>query len=149
MLKWGALGFTMLLMVACSEESGTSADKAAQSTDNTLMRVISGEVWYRQRMALPRGATVQVVLEDQSRMDVPAEKVTGYTYTVNGQGPYTYRLVFDPRSIKDNMRYGLRARIEHDGNLLFTSTEYIDPFATEPGTPVKIMVSQVGGTAAD
>lgn len=58
--------------------------------------------------------------------------------------PYSFRLVFDPQSIDDRMTYGLRARIEMDGQLLFTSTEHIDPFAGERGEPVRIMVSRQG-----
>ncbi|NVK43912.1 MAG: YbaY family lipoprotein [Oceanospirillaceae bacterium] len=111
-----------------------------QQPDNSLMRVISGEVWYRERIALPPGAEVLVTLEDQSRMDAPATVITGYTHIVDGPGPYAFRLVYDPAAIDERMRYGLRARIEHDGELLFISTEHIDPFAVEPGEPVRIMV---------
>lgn len=114
-----------------------------QKPDNSLMQVISGEVWYRERIALPPGAEVSVTLEDQSRADAPATVITDYTHIVGEQGPpYSFRLVFDPSAIDDRMRYGLRARIEHEGKLMFTSTEHIDPFAVEPGEPVRIMVSR-------
>lgn len=120
-------------------------ESSQQQPDNSLMQVINGEVWYRERMALPPGAEVTVTLEDQSRADVPATVITDYTHVVDGQAPpYSFRLVFDPSAIDDRMTYGLRARIEHDGKLMFTSTEHIDPFAGEPGEPVRIRVSQVG-----
>ena len=108
------------------------------------MRVISGTVWYRERKALPPGTEVKVIMEDQSRMDAPATLITDYTHVVNGPGPYTFRLVYDPSAIDERMTYGLRARIEHEGQLLFTSTEHIDPFATPAGEEIKIMVSMVG-----
>jgi putative lipoprotein len=41
-------------------------------------------------------------------------------------------------------RYALRARIEHQGQLLFTNTEYIDPFG---GNPVEILVQRVQSSA--
>lgn len=116
--------------------------EAKQAPDNSRMQVISGEVWYRERMALPPGAKVIVTFEDQSRADAPATIITDYTHIVNGQGPYGFRLVYDPSAIDQRMTYGLRARIEHDGQLMFTSTEHIDPFAGEPGEPVRIMVSR-------
>lgn len=116
-----------------------------QQPDNSLMQVISGEVWYRERIALPPGAKVIVTLEDQSRADAPADVLTDYTHVVDGPGPYSFRLVYNPSAIDDRMKYGLRARIENDGKLLFTSTEHIDPFAGEPGEPVRIMVSKTGG----
>lgn len=143
--RWLILGLTVVLAAACSEQPEPTSSEGKQAVDNTLMRTITGEVWYRERMALPNGAEVKVVLEDQSRMDVAATKLADYTHIVNGPGPYTYRLVYDPASIDDRMRYGLRARIENEGKLLFTSTEHIDPFSYEPGEEIKIMVSMVGG----
>ncbi|GAB3103261.1 lipo-like protein [Aestuariicella hydrocarbonica] len=147
MLKWCLFGLTMVMMMSCSDESGKSLDTAKQEADNSLMRVISGTVWYRERIALPPGAEVKVYLEDQSKMDAPAQRITEYTHIVDGSGPYKYRLVYNPRAIQEKMRYGLRARIEYDGKLIFTSTEHIDPFASEPGTEIEIMVSKVGRSA--
>ena len=143
-LKGARVGVSFLLAIslaACSDEGG-AITQSVQEPDNSLMRVISGEVWYRERMALPPGAEVIVMLEDQSRADAPATIITDYTHTVDGAGPYRFRLVYDPAAIDDRMTYGLRARIEHDGKLLFTSTEHINPFADEP---VRIMVSRTGG----
>ena len=116
--------------------------EAKQEPDNSLMRVISGEVWYRECIALPPGAEVVVTLEDQSRADAPATVITDYIHIVDGQGPYPFRLVYDPAVIDARLTYGLRARIEQDGELVFTSTEHLDPFASEPGKPLRIMVSR-------
>jgi putative lipoprotein len=131
------------LLTACSDGAESMAE-AEQEPDNSLMRVISGEVWYRERIALPPGAEVIVTLEDQSRADAPATVITDYTHVVDGQGPYSFRLVYDPAAIDERMTYGLRARIEHDGELMFSSAEHIDPFIGEHGEPVRIMVSRSG-----
>ena len=122
------------MLAACSRETGSMAE-SGQEPDNSLLRVISGEVWYRERIALPTGAAVIVTLEDQSRADAAATVLT-----VGGQGPYPFRLVYDPAAIDSRMTYGLRARIELDGKLLFTSTEHIEPFT---GDAVRIMVTRV------
>lgn len=115
--------------------------ESRQQPDNALMQVITGEVWYRERIALPPGAKVIVTLEDQSRADAPATVITDYTYVVDGKAPpYPFRLVYDPSAIDERMTYGVRARITRDDRLIFTSTEYIDPFAGEPGEPLRIMV---------
>jgi putative lipoprotein len=129
------------LLPACSEREGSMAE-TRQEPDNSLMRVISGEVWYRERTALPPGAEVIVVLEDQSKADAPATVIASYTHIADGQGPYKFKLVYDPAALDERMRYGLRARIEKDGKLMFASTEYIDPFANEPGEALRIMVSR-------
>jgi putative lipoprotein len=127
-----------VLLAACSNQT-----EPKQAPDNSLLRVISGEVWYRERIALPPGARVIVTIEDQSRADAPATVLTDYTHVVGeAQQPFSFRLVYDPAAIDTRMSYGLRARIEHDGDLLFTSTEHIDPFAGEPGEPVRIRVSR-------
>ena len=145
----GPAGFILaacaLFLAACGEREDPMTESSQQKPDNSLMRVISGEVWYRERIALPPGAVVTVTLEDQSRADAPATVLTDYTHVVDDKAPpYSFRLVYDPSAIDDRMTYGLRAGIEHDGKLMFTSTEHIDPFAGEPGEPVRIMVSKQG-----
>jgi len=132
-----------VVLTACSDEAGPIT-ASEREPDNSLMQVISGEVWYRERIALPPGAEVIVTLEDQSRADAPATVITDYTHIVDGQGPYSFRLVYDPAAIDERMTYGLRARIEQDGELMFSSTEHIDPFVGQRGEPVRIMVSRSG-----
>ena len=144
MIRSLMVGMVATMAVACSDSAPPPAESEKQGVDNSLMRVISGTVWYRERKALPPGTEVKVIMEDQSRMDAPATLITDYTHVVNGPGPYTFRLVYDPSAIDERMTYGLRARIEHEGQLLFTSTEHIDPFATPAGEEIKIMVSMVG-----
>ena len=137
-----AAGLAVAMMLAACSDKGGSITESEREPDNSLMRVISGEVWYRERIALPPGAAVIVTLEGQSRADALATVITDYTHTVDGSGPYTFRLVYDPAAIDDRMTYGLRARIENDGKSMFTSTEDIDPFT---GEPIRIMVSRTGG----
>jgi len=141
------LVMTVMLAAACSKpaETATTAEETKMTPDNTLMRVISGTVMYRERMMLPPGTQVIVVLEDQSRMDAPATEITRYTHNVDGGPPYPFRLVIDPTKIDDRMTYGLRARVENEGKLMFTSTEHIDPFALPAGEPIEIMVTRTGG----
>ena len=141
LLLWSSF----IVLAACSGETESVGDAPEpQGADNSLMRVITGEVWYRERIMLPAGAEVHVVLEDQSRADAPATVLTSYTHVVDGAPPYPFRLVYSPDAIDERARYGLRARIEEGGQLRFTSTQHIDPFASEPGEPIRIMVS---GTA--
>jgi len=134
-----AVGACAVLLAACSNQEG-SMTESRQQPDNSLMRVITGEVWYRERIALAPGAEVIVTLEDQSRADAPATVITDFTYVVRDQAPpYAFRLVYDPSAIDERMTYGLRARIMQDGELMFTSTEHIEPFT---GESVRILVSR-------
>lgn len=145
MKRLGILGILVAMTMACSEQKEATTETARQAPDNSRMQVISGSVLYRERIALPPGAEVTVVLEDQSRMDVPATPITDYTHITDGPPPYSFRLVYDPSAIDERGTYGLRARIEADGELLFTTTEHIDPFATPPGEKIEILVTSAGG----
>lgn len=138
-VRGGAVALVAFLLAACG--GGTEAPAVSeQAPDNSLMQVITGEVWYRERIALPPGAEVVVTLEDQSRADAPATVLTDYTHVVSDdQQPFAFRLVYDPAAIDERMTYGLRARITQDGELLFTSTEHIEPFT---GEAVRILVSR-------
>ena len=132
------MGVCALLLVGCGDQA-EQVTEPEQAPDNSLMQVISGEVFYRERIALPPGAEVLVTLEDQSRADATATILTDYTHVVDDdQQPFAFRLVYDPAAIDERMTYGLRARIMQDGKLLFTSTEHVDPFA---GNPVRILVT--------
>jgi len=136
------IGVCAVLLAACSDREGSMAEPK-QKPDNSLLQVISGEVWYRERIALEPGTEIIVTLEDQSRADAPASVITDYIHVVDdGQQPFSFKLAVDPSSINEHMTYGLRARIVQDGELLFTSTEHIDPFT---GEPMRIMVSRTGG----
>lgn len=101
---------------------------------------IQGAVVYRERMMLPPGAEVKVQLEDISRADALAEVLAVVTMTPQGGPPYAFAIDYDANRIDERHRYALRASITLDGNLMFTTTEYTDPF--QPG-PIEMMVERV------
>jgi putative lipoprotein len=62
-----------------------------------------------------------------------------------GGPPWSFSLHYDPGRLQDKRRYALRARIEADGRLLFTSTDHIPAFDRNDSSPVNIQVTPVGG----
>jgi putative lipoprotein len=114
------------------------------STHADDMKTVDGSVYYRERMLLPPGAEIKVNLEDVSKMDVPAEIIATTTLAADGGPPWDFTLQYDPAGIKDTHTYALRARIEADGRLIFTSTDRIPAFAGSEAQPAKILVSRVG-----
>ena len=106
------------------------------------MASINGSVIYRERMMLPPGAELEVQLEDISRADAPATVLASVLITPEGGPPYPFSIDYDPAEIDSRMLYALRARIELEGRLLFTNTEFIDAFG---GNPVEVMVQRVPG----
>ena len=129
---WGVLAMLLSLAGCSAEQGGEPASEAA-------MTRIEGSVWYRERMLLPPGTQVEVQLEDISRADAPAEVLASVLMTPESGPPYPF-VIEHTAQTDQRGRYALRARIEHEGQLLFTNTEYIDPFA---GNPVEILVQRV------
>ncbi|MCJ8348937.1 YbaY family lipoprotein [Moritella sp.] len=134
---------TSLLMglSGCVTTEQKSANLA--QTVTVQQQSITASVFYRQRIALPPGAQVSLVLEDVSKMDVAAEVIAKQTITAVGAPPYQIDLSYDAAKIKPRHRYALRARIELDGQLLFTNTQQVDAFANQGLKPSEILVSQV------
>ena len=82
-------------------------------------KLLKGSVSYRERMALPPGATVTVQLLDVSLADAPAMKIAEVVITPEGQVPVPFEIAYDDGAIVPNGRYTLAARIEAGEQLLF------------------------------
>lgn len=108
---------------------------------------IEGSVVYRERMLLPPGAEVEVTLQDEAKMDVAAEVIAQQRFIAEGGPPYEFSLEYNPQKLQESGRYGLRARIESDGKLLFTNDTHISAFGDVAGQPVEILVKRVAGAA--
>lgn len=85
-------------------------------------KVLSGTVSYRERMALPPAAVVEVKLVDVSHADAPSTTIAETSKPVAGQVPIPYELTFDTAEIQPDRSYALEARIAVDGQLWFTTT---------------------------
>lgn len=94
-------------------------------------KVMSGEVLYRERIALPPNAVLTVQLADVSLADASAAIIAEQTVDPAGQVPIKFELRFDPAVIQPNMSYALLARITVEDQLWFiTDTRHeVDPLA--------------------
>ncbi len=124
----------LVVLGACGESGPATGEGAV-----TMAR-IEGEVFYRERMLLPPGAQLEVQLQDISRADAMATTLAGVVIALESGPPYPFVIEYDPAQIDTRMRYGLRATITSGDRLMFTTTEYIDPFA---GNPVQVLVRRV------
>jgi copper homeostasis protein (lipoprotein) len=93
-----------------------TASVAAQSAR------ITGTVTYRERMAMPSSAMVEVTLEDVSRADVAAPVIARTRVERPGQVPVSFSLEYDPTLISAARRYAVRGRIIDGPVVLFSST---------------------------
>jgi putative lipoprotein len=124
-------------LMACDKE--VASNDAEKTMKN---EVLIGEVFYRERKLLPPGATLEVTLEDVSKMDVASTLIASTQQDLNGAPPYAFSIDYDASQIQEKMAYSLRAKIMMGDKLLMTSTQALNPFKTE-NKDIAIMVSMV------
>jgi putative lipoprotein len=107
--------------------------------------VVEGIVTYRERIALPPLALVEIKLLDPSSKE-PSEYVAATTVRTEGrQVPISFELPYDPNKILAEHTYVVRAAIRDGDETLFT-TNTIHPVITK-GNPkkVELVLTKVGG----
>ena len=83
---------------------------------------VVGKVTYRQRVALPPDAVVEVQLQDTTRADAAARTIAKATIpTAGAQVPIPFRIEYDAASIDPSHSYSVRATITVGDRLLFAS----------------------------
>ncbi|CAH0533945.1 hypothetical protein VST7929_01823 [Vibrio stylophorae] len=125
-----ALGAVALVATACSTTpQSTIADQSA-TVEEQPMAEVRGTLTYLQRIALPDDAVITVTLEDIAFADAPAEVISQDSFMAEGnQVPFNFTLEYDPNLINARHPYNIRARIDVDGQLMFT-TDTIYPVIT-------------------
>ena len=107
---------------------------------------ISGEVSYRERIALPPNAILTVRLSDVSLADVPESVIAEQEVAQAGQVPIRFEMKLDRTAIQPGMSYALQARITVDDTLWFINDERyeVDPLNRVPHRLALKMVLQSG-----
>jgi copper homeostasis protein (lipoprotein) len=103
----------LLLVLIASSLSLVSAQQS----------MLSGTITYRERIALPPSATVDVTIEDVSRAGVPGLVVAHLEQAADGQVPIPFDLPYDPARVDAGRRYAVRARILDGDRVLFATTD--------------------------
>ena len=82
---------------------------------------VTGSITYRERIALPPTAQVEIRLEDVSLADAPSRTIAQQNFTADGrQVPFAFRLTVDQRRLVRRHRYAISARItDAAGRLMF------------------------------
>jgi len=117
----------------------------AATTAATAADVVRGTATYRERMALPPDAVLEVTLEDVSRMDVPAEVIGRVEIADPGNPPYPFEIPYDADAIDERHSYSVRARITRDGTLMFTTDTATPVLTRGAGNEVELLLKRVGG----
>lgn len=104
------------------------------------MNHIEGTATYRERMLLPPGSRLEVTVEDISLADVPATVLSRTVVQLSGAPPYPFTVQYRASGMAPGHRHGIRARIEHEGRLLFiTDTHHALP-RPDDAEPLQLML---------
>lgn len=116
MIKSMCLTILLAVTAGCTQ---LVTDPRSSIADDS--RMVTGTVTYRERIALPANAVVQVQLLDVSLMDVSAKQLAEQTIKPQHQVPIPFKLVYKPGDIDERMTYAVRATIRSGEKLLFVT----------------------------
>jgi putative lipoprotein len=105
---------------------------------------LAGEVTYRERIAMPEGATLRIRLIDLTAPGMPTRVEAEAAVSQPGQVPLGFTLNFDDRVIAAGHEHALVAEISANLQLWFRNSEpyRLDPLA--PAQPLLIIANFVG-----
>jgi uncharacterized lipoprotein YbaY len=122
----------------------TGHDEPTRMVPASSTSVVTGAVFYRERIALPPDARIIVKLVDVSRADAPAVVLAEQEIVPEGSVPVAFELEYDPAQIDERMSYAVQARIESGGGLMFTTTQMIPVITRDsPTEDVQVLVQRV------
>lgn len=151
MIRVGLAWLITLALSGCQDGAAPTDPPTQQATAAKAAHddVLHVQVLYRERIALPATSVVSVVLEDGAKMDVAAERIAERTVPATKGPPYAVDLEYERSKLNARGRYGLRARIENGGTLLFVSDQFVPAFGTDgqigavANDPIQIVVKRV------
>jgi len=137
--------FRLVGIVAAAMMAIPAFPQSAASTQSTPSKgTVSGTVLYRERVALPANAVVQVTLLDISRADAGAKAIANEKIATEGrQVPIRFTLHYRPAKIDASHQYRVRAGILVGGRLRFASATAYPVITQGAPTQVTILVHPV------
>lgn len=101
---------------------------------------------YRERIAVPPDAELEVELLDVSKMDVAATRIASQRIKMTGV-PIQMQLPYDPEVIDDRFTYTVSARLHSQGRVIFRTTQAYPVLTRGAGTSVELLLQQATGPA--
>ena len=125
------------------ELTSTGAAKPTRFAPDPVTDIkISGTATYRQRLALPPDARLEVRIEDVSLADAPAAVIAEQTVSPAGQVPIAFALTVDPARQVKGHSYAIRAAIYAGRKLLFTTDTRIPALTGEAPERFELVLVQ-------
>lgn len=141
---------TSVTVSATEGQPITLASNTNKNRQPARYNVVTGTVTYRQRIALPSGASISIKLLDVSRKDAAAEIISEQRIITNGQQvPIPFKLRFDPAKIRFHHSYVVRAEIRVKGKLAFTTTTSYPVITNNYPLKVDLVLEQVNEPSSE
>jgi putative lipoprotein len=110
--------------------------------------VLNGEVFYRERVALPPNAVLEVSLVDVTRPGGLGELVASMQVRPDRQVPIPFEIRYGDDDVDPRRSYAVRANILADGRLLFVNARQLRVLTHGHPNSVRILMSAVMSVAA-
>tara|TARA_R110000787_G_scaffold1372_7_gene5088 strand:- start:5346 stop:6182 length:837 start_codon:yes stop_codon:yes gene_type:complete len=110
--------------------AGCAATPVSQypAEDRVTQHIVTGQLSYRERIALPPGSTATVTLSETSRMGAPAIILDESVMNLgNAQVPVPFSMTIDDRDVDPRGIYTLRATIRSPAGELYWTTDTAYP----------------------
>jgi heat shock protein HslJ len=134
------------LLAGCTGNGPTEVQ--VTSATPATPAAVRGTVTYRERMALPADATVEVWISDIGSGVVTMAILGETTVAANGrQVPLPFELTLDPTRVNADRPYGIRAVIRAGGQTLFETREPTPILTQGQPTTVALTLTRVPAEA--
>ncbi|QYK02588.1 YbaY family lipoprotein [Shewanella psychrotolerans] len=103
---------------------------------------IQGEIWFKERIALPSDAILTVQVKDVSLMDAPAVVIAELERS-NVTTPAPFQFIIPADQFEQGHTYAVGAKISLGDKLMFISTQSY-PIDISSQAPMSVLVQRVG-----
>ncbi len=110
--------------------------------------VLSGDVFYRERVALPPNAVLEISLVDVTRPGGLGELVASMQVRPNRQVPIPFEIRYGDDDVDPRRSYAVRANILADGRLLFVNARPQRVLTLGHPSSVRILMAAVMSVAS-
>lgn len=108
---------------------------------------VTGQAMYRERIAVPAGARLEVSLEDASTDDASRRLITRIVIAKAGQPPIEFEVPYNPGDIDADHRYEVHARLLDREQLLFETSEPVPVITGGHPREVELLLRQPGASS--
>ncbi len=104
------------------------------------LQTLHGTVAYRERVALPPNALIEVTLVDVSLADAKSVQLGAVTLKPEGQVPVAYQVSYDLNMVDPRHSYAVQARIRVGEDVLWRTTQVFPALTRDAPEKVDVMV---------